>query len=183
MLQHASPLLQGGECHSPWFPLLSLSSLQHPKFASTEGVLVPAEGGGCPVLLKLPNQAVSLLSGSSFESLQPAKGIEAKSLISWGSAQTTSSYAKQKADIYIPFLPLLVVLSNENVHGGCASRESRLATCTRTCSLEKVCAGTTVMLLTPQKGARESCSSSWARLPWDIGLSVCESDALRLSRR
>lgn len=110
-----------------------------------------SSGRGCPARLKLPTQAVSLLLGSGFESLQAEKGIEAKSLVSWGSAETTSSYAKQKADVYRPFLPPLVVLSNESVHGGCALGESGLAVCTRTCLLEKVHAGTTIMPLAPAK--------------------------------
>lgn len=45
------------------------------------------------------------------------KGTEAKALISWGSPVTTSSYAKQKADIYTQFLSSLVVLSNDSDHG------------------------------------------------------------------
>lgn len=64
--------------------------------------------------------------GCSFESLQTAKGLEAKALISWGSPVTTSSYAKQKADIYTQFLPSLVVLSNDSDHGSGTTRAGRL---------------------------------------------------------
>lgn len=95
----------------------------------------------CPALPRhgprtaaLPPRHFSPLRGHSFESLQTAKGLEVKALISWGSPVTTSLYAKQKADIYTPSLPSLVVLSNDSDrgsgtdHAGCLHRGIRLHT-------------------------------------------------------
>ena len=54
MLQHASPPLQGGECHSPWLPLLSLSSPQHPKFPATGECWSQRSEEGAPLCSSCP---------------------------------------------------------------------------------------------------------------------------------
>jgi len=74
------------------------------------------------------------------------------------------------------------VLSNESDHGDRASGESGLATCTGTCPPEKVRAGTVVMLLTPGKEHGRAAAGAGLGSRGTSG-SLCEGDALRLSRR
>lgn len=108
-------------------PLVSLSSSWHLPFLAM-GERWSQQSEEKPCSARAAAQAVPRLLGKSLESPQPEKGIEAESVVSWGSAETTSSCSKQKAAIYVPFLPPLIVLSNESVRGGCALGDQDLLT-------------------------------------------------------